>query len=221
MLTKPMLARCLPFAIYILFLAIEDLLGKVLHVSKPDLLWLYPVKISLVMAALWYFRHEYDELRRAMGARALALSLGVGVLVFVLWINANLPWMLMGEGRGYDPHTTPDKMNWFLVGTRIFGATLVVPLMEELFYRSFLQRWLVKPDFQQVDPNAIPYQWLLAVSLVFAVSHTEWFAGVIAGLAYGFLYMKSRNLWTAVFAHAVTNGVLGVWVLQTGNWQYW
>ncbi len=221
MLTRPNLARILPFLAYMLFLALEDLLEKGLHLSKVDLLWVYPAKISTVLALLIYFRKDYDELLRRISLRALALSLGVGVLVFVLWINAGQSWMVIGTSRGYDPHTTPDKINLFFVIVRLAGAALVVPVMEELFFRSFLQRWLMNPDFTQVDPAKVSYTMLLAVSAVFAVEHTLWFAGLLAGLAYGLLYIKSRNLWSSIFAHGVTNGVLGVWVLQTGNWQYW
>jgi CAAX prenyl protease-like protein len=53
------------------------------------------------------------------------------------------------------------------------------------------------------------------------LAHTLWLAAIIAGLAYAWLYIRTGKLWVAVLAHAVTNGLLGAWVVFTGNWGYW
>jgi CAAX prenyl protease-like protein len=53
------------------------------------------------------------------------------------------------------------------------------------------------------------------------LAHTLWLAAVMAGLAYALLYVRSGKLWLPVIAHAVTNGALGIWVVATGNWQFW
>jgi membrane protease YdiL (CAAX protease family) len=44
---------------------------------------------------------------------------------------------------------------------------------------------------------------------------------MVAGAAYTLLYMRSGTLWAPTLAHAVTNGLLGAWILATGNWTYW
>jgi len=62
---------------------------------------------------------------------------------------------------------------------------------------------------------------LVLSSAVFAIEHTFWLAGLLAGLIYGLLYIRAQKLWVAIVAHAVTNGVLGVWVLYTHQWNYW
>lgn len=56
---------------------------------------------------------------------------------------------------------------------------------------------------------------------LFALEHTMLVAGFLAGLAYAVLYMKTANLWSSVLAHAVTNGLLGIWILTTGRWYLW
>jgi CAAX prenyl protease-like protein len=56
---------------------------------------------------------------------------------------------------------------------------------------------------------------------VFTLAHTLWLGAVVAGLAYAWLYWRTGKLWVPVIAHAVTNGVLGVWVVMTGNWAFW
>lgn len=143
-------------------------------------------------------------------------------MVLVLWVNLDAGWMLMGEvGEGYDPTDGSDRIDWLLVAFRIAGAALVVPVMEELFWRSFLQRWVQQSDFLALDPARIGLKALLIASALFAVEHLQWLAGLVAGLAYGWLYIRTRNLWAPIVAHAVTNGLLGAYVVATGQWSFW
>jgi uncharacterized protein len=98
---------------------------------------------------------------------------------------------------------------------------LLVPLMEELFWRSFLMRWLEQAVFEGVNPQRVGVRAVLLSTFVFTLAHTLWLAAAIAGLVYALLYIKTGKLWVAVIAHAVTNTALGVWVVMTGNWQFW
>lgn len=218
---SPILVRVLPFALYMVVLAIEGALAD--YLPDFDVRWLYPVKAALVAVALTVLWRYYDELRRwGLSAMHLLLSVAVGVVVLVLWVNLDAGWMLMGGmGDGFDPRTADGQIDWLLVAFRIAGAALVVPLMEELFWRSFLQRWVQQPDFLALDPARIGLKALLIASALFATAHLQWFAAVIAGLAYGWLYIRTRNLWAPVVAHAVTNGGLGLYVVQTGQWRFW
>jgi CAAX prenyl protease-like protein len=93
--------------------------------------------------------------------------------------------------------------------------------MEELFWRSFLMRWIDRHDFLSLAPALVSLKAIVISSIVFGFEHTLWFAGILAGLAYAWLYRASGSLWPPIIAHAVTNGVLGVWVIQTGQWQFW
>lgn len=218
---SPIFARALPFALYIAFLALEGVLPD--FAPSLDARWLYPVKAgaaALALALLW--RH-YDELKSwGLSAGNLLLSVVVGIAVLVLWVNLDAGWMLMGEpGKGYDPRDAAGNVHWPLVAFRIAGAALVVPLMEELFWRSFLQRWVQQADFRALDPARIGVKALAIASVLFAVEHVQWFAGLLAGLAYGWLYIRTRTLWAPVVAHAVTNGGLGVYVVTTRQWGFW
>jgi hypothetical protein len=104
---------------------------------------------------------------------------------------------------------------------RLAGAALVVPLMEELFWRSFLLRWVQSQQFLDLAPVQIGLRAILISSVLFGLEHNLWLAGIVAGLAYAWLYRASGNLWPPIIAHAITNLILGVWVLSTGNWQFW
>jgi CAAX prenyl protease-like protein len=185
--------------------------------------WLYPVKAGLVALALVVLWRHYHELHRwGMRAGALLGSVLIGVVIFVLWINLAEGWMLLGDmGAGYRPLDASGQLDWRLIALRIAGAALVVPVMEELFWRSFLQRWVQQQDFIALEPARIGFKALFIASTLFAVEHTQWFAGLLAGLAYGWLYVRTGNLWAPIISHAVTNGLLGVYVVATSNWQFW
>lgn len=218
--SQPAVARVVPFALYIVFLAAS---GAVADAAGFDGRWLYPVRAVVVALALvWFWRH-YDELRGRMQLPGgyWALAFGVGIVVFVLWINLGASWMLMGEGgKGFDPRDD-GRVNVVLAAFRIAGASLVVPVMEELFWRSFVMRWIDNPRFGEQSPGTVSMKALAVSSIVFGFEHNEWLAGIVAGLAYGWLYRATRNLWVPVVAHGVTNALLGAWVLYTGSWQFW
>ena len=218
-MNRQMLARIAPFALYMAFLAVEQ--GAAAWGSNFDLRWLYPFKVSGVALLLWYFRDEYRELLIRPARGSLFVALLAGVLVFVLWINLDQGWLNLGSGAGFDPRGTDGSMDWTLVAFRLAGAALMVPIMEELFWRSFLLRWIERQDFLSVSASEIGFRAIVISSLLFGVEHSLWFAGILAGLTYAELYRRYANLWVPVAAHATTNLALGLWVLYSGAWQFW
>lgn len=212
--------RVLPFALYMAFVVLNDGLGR-LGVDDQQLRWLYAVKIGAVSLALLHYRRRYDELAwPRLPRRCWLLAVAAGALVLLLWIRLNAGWMVVGASAGFDPGG-PADIDWPLAAVRLAGAALVVPVMEELFWRSFLLRWLVDPQFLQVSPARVNVRAFLVSVILFGVEHSLWLAGIVAGAVFTLLYMRSRNLWTAIVAHAVTNGLLGVWIIATENWAYW
>ncbi len=147
-MNRNVLARVLPFAAYILFIVLADLLRKA-GLSDDDLRWVYPAKIVVVVALLALFWRDYDELRGVkLPVPQMLLACLVGAVVFVLWINLNWSWMIVGKSEGFDPRGAGQALDWFFVLVRWGGAALVVPVMGEVFWRSFLMRWIDSPDFQ-------------------------------------------------------------------------
>jgi CAAX prenyl protease-like protein len=217
--------RILPFAVYILFLALDQPLSQMMSAAGLDARWLYGYRVGCVAMLLVWLWRQYRELIWPFAVRMQGwlAALAVGTAVFALWIFPYPDWAVMGEAsRGFSPlHADGKSIDPWLAAMRVAGAALVVPLMEELFWRSFLMRWLDHQDFLNVDPARISLRALAISSVLFAVEHSLWLAGLLAGLAYGWLYMRYRKLWVPVGAHAVTNGLLGLWVIQTGSWTYW
>ncbi|QGZ43274.1 hypothetical protein IP92_00768 [Pseudoduganella flava] len=218
---RPSTARILPFATYMAFIALADLLAR-LGWSDEALRWLYPAKTAAVVGLLWMYRHHYTELAwRTLRWSQAAAAVVVGVVVLVLWVNLDAAWMQVGASAGFNPTNAAGRIDWLLVAIRVAGAALVVPVMEELFWRSFLMRWIEQRQFLNVYPARVGTMAVVVSVILFGVEHNLWFAGIVAGAAYSLLYIKSGNLWSAVLAHATTNGLLGVWVVVTANWTYW
>jgi hypothetical protein len=215
--THPVLARVLPFAVYIAFLVAESAVGDRLGGA-----WLYAAQISIVAAMLAWFWPAYSELRgvSGTGTRAWLAGVAVGAIVFVLWINLDFEWARIGSGRGVAGELAGSDGRGAGLLLRFCGAVLVVPVMEELFWRSFLTRWLDRTEFLAVDPKAVSWRSILIASVVFGAEHHLWLAGIVAGVAYGWLYRRTGRLWTVILAHALTNALLEAWVHRTGSWHF-
>jgi len=214
------LPRVLPFATFIAFIIIADVLERYGTSSSP-LRWLYPAKAALVLAMLLVWCKHYPELRARPARRDLLEATVAGTIVFMLWITLDAHWMRSGTLRAFDAVGDDAIIDWPLVAARAAGAVLVVPVMEELFWRSFILRWLRQREFLSLRPSRAGARAATISVLLFGVEHNLWLAGIVAGLAYTLLYMRSETLWTPILGHAVTNGLLAIWVIATGSWTYW
>ena len=186
--------------------------------------WVYGWTVVLVSGLLLWCWRDYGELvaQRWPSFAEFGLAVFAGLFVFYLWTLLDAPWMRLGEATaGFRPVDTQGDMHWPLVAVRWVGASLMVPVMEELFWRSFLMRWIANAQFERVDPQRVGLKAIVLSTFVFMLAHTLWLAAIVAGLAYAWLYVRTGKLWVAVVAHAVTNGALGIWVVFTGNWGFW
>lgn len=218
------LVRVAPFAFFMAVLALRG------HAPSYgswgfDPRWLYALQAGGTAVLLAWWWREYGELARQTWPtlREAALAVAVGVAVFVLWVNLDAPWMTLATGatEPFVPRTVAGGLDWPLIVMRIAGAALLVPVMEELFWRSFLMRWIQRPQFERVAPRQVGLRAIVLSTFVFVLAHNLWLAAAIAGLVYALLYVRSGRLWVPVIAHAVTNGALGIWVVATGQWQFW
>jgi len=215
--------RIIPFAVFMLLLALRGM-APADGSWGFDARWVYAASVLIVAVLLALFWREYGELSLQNWPlpRDLVLSIGVGAVVFVLWIHLDAPWMVVGERvASYVPADGDGGLDWPRIAVRWVGAALLVPVMEELFWRSFLMRWIERVQFQALEPRRIGLRAIVLSTFVFTLAHTMWLAAVVAGLAYAWLYVRTGTLWTPVIAHAVTNGALGAWVIATRQWHFW
>lgn len=199
--------------------------------------WKYAVRTFVCLGLLLYFRpwSWYKPLK----LRNIPIAVAVGVAVFLLWTFPAVPigeeysgwqeWYVrlgirplgqLPEISGdsvYDPQVT----GWGFALIRLFGSAFVIAVIEEFFWRGFLYRWLISRDFLQVGLNRIDWEAVVIVCGLFAVAHNEWLAGFVTGFIYLALMVKTRDIWAVSLAHVITNLLLGIYVLTTGEYFFW
>lgn len=200
--------------------------------------WVYAVQTVVGAGLFVYFRPWRWYSRFQM--RNLPLALGVGIAVFIIWVLPETDWIgarWPGFREAYlrffilPPWSVPEPKEvspfdpaicgWTLALIRLIGSAFVIAVIEEFFWRGWLYRWLLGRNFLKVDLGEWNTGVFLAVSAVFAVEHMQWAVGFIAGIAYLWLMIRTRDIWAAVIAHVLTNFLLGVYVLYYGKYEFW
>jgi CAAX prenyl protease-like protein len=194
------------------------------HWSSAAHLW-YFAKTIVVGTMLWSFRRHYPEIRLPGAAANWAIAAVAGGVVLVVWVAPErlLAPLMLGDPTGFNPHAfgLGAGLIWGVIAVRLLGASVVVPVMEELFWRSFLMRYLIHADFQRVALGTFSAFSFVVVAVAFGFEHHRWLVGIFAGIVYGGLLVWRRDLFTCILAHGVTNLGLGVYVLKTGQWNFW
>jgi CAAX prenyl protease-like protein len=159
-------------------------------------------------------------------------SILIGIAVFVIWVapDAIAPWWhhiflfdnpIVGHPAGNTPPLSKSDPVFLLF--RIALSVIAVPILEELFWRGWLMRWLIDSgNFEKVALGTFAPAAFWVVALLFASEHgSYWDVGLAAGIIYNWWMVRTRNLWDCIIAHAVTNGILAAYVVAAGQWQYW
>ena len=214
------LAWIAPFLAFVGIMALE----KVLPIP---IAWFYPIRAVVVLAVILVFsRHMIPW----VPGRVFA-SVTVGLAVFAIWIGPDLLWpglrdhwlfhnSLMGSASSSLPADL--KFNPIFIAFRVFGSVGLVPIVEELFWRGWLMRWLVKPNFRGISLGTYTPSAFWITAILFASEHGSfWEVGLLSGIVYNWWLIRTRNLADCILAHAVTNGCLAVYVLGWDKWQYW
>lgn len=158
-----------------------------------------------------------------------------GVVGIALWIvlcdlkleerlAAFLPEFLRPEERvSYNPleNFKSEAGKWAFIAFRFFGIAAVVPVAEELFWRGFLLRWVVDPEWESVPLGKFTLGSCVVVTLLFTSAHPEWFAAAVYCLMMNGLLYWRRDLWQCIVAHGVSNALLAAYVLQYKQWHLW
>jgi CAAX prenyl protease-like protein len=213
---SPTLAYIAPFVLYV----------ALLELPLPPFAALI-TRFAIALAAVALLSRPFLDLRPS---RPLA-SIGIGLAVFLIWIGPDLlfgyrhDWLfenpLTGKAASsLTPSLTHDSL--FLT-FRMLATALLVPVLEELFWRGWLMRWLIdNRDFRKVPLGAYQPFAFWCVAILFASEHGPyWEVGLLAGIVYNWWIVRTRSLADSILAHGVTNAVLGIYVISNGQWQYW
>jgi len=216
----PALQFIAPFATFILMLAVKG--------SLPlDSRWEYPLRVLLVCVVLFLVGGASLPDRSVR----LASSLIVGLMVFVIWVAPDQIWpgyrsswlfhnALTGSATSSLSVETQSSFGFIVF--RLIGTAIVVPIIEELFWRGWLMRYLVNAEFQKVPLGTYSRVSFWFTALLFASEHGPyWDVGLAAGLVYNWWMLRTRSLADCMIAHAFTNLCLAAFVVFGGQWQYW
>jgi len=206
-----------PTAVYLMPLLAVLAAGAVSRAFSSDFEFLYP--LTVIAGLLMFARYRRPLARIDWGWSWRGPT--VGILVFLVWIVAAfilVPEHVMPAKLA----ATPTALRGFWILSRITGSILIVPIAEELAYRGFLMRRLIKADFESVPFTSVRWPALVLTAIVFGAAHGAlWIPGIIAGLAFGLVLIRRGRFGEAVAAHAVANALVSVSVLGWNQWQLW
>jgi CAAX prenyl protease-like protein len=211
------------------FIGLEELLRfldnrDLFLIGQQTFYFIYPIKALTAGLAIWFFWARYTEvkLKDLKSTSHTGLSIIVGLMVTILWINLDQSFATLGEPKGFDITVFEnDILKASMIFFRMAGAVIVVPVMEEIFWRSFLLRFIIKNEFTLVPIGLFTWMSFLITTVLFGLEHNYFIAGIMAGIAYNLLLYRTKSIAQCILAHAVTNCALGIYVLSTGNWNFW
>jgi len=208
-----------PFTIFLLFLALFPRLP-----INPQ--WEAPLRV-VILGVICYICWPR---RLSLRPRHWIASIAGGIAVFVLWIAPDLMFAGYRESPlfsnsivGHLHSSIPAELRspWILAW-RTARAVLIVPIVEELFWRAWLMRWLINTDFERVPLGAYaPFAfWITAI--LFASEHgSYWDVGLLTGVIYNWWMIRTKSVADCILMHAITNAFLSGYVILAHQWQYW
>lgn len=201
--------------------------------------WGYPLQVAvcLVLLAFWWRRYP------ALSSRGFGLGIAAGAFGIVVWLippvlhhftgwGERIPWLehfgFQERLEGFDPgvfaETAPPWVTVLVVVLRFVRLVLVVSLVEEIFWRGFLMRWITQPsDWNAVSLRACSVISVWATAGAFALAHAgpDLFVAFFYGALAGWVTIRTDNLWAVVVMHMTANLLLGAFIMATGWWGLW
>ena len=197
--------------------------------------YLVLIGLQLIVAAFLLGRYR-SVYALQFPFRISILSVAVGAIGILVWIGVCslgverrvFEWtgfeQLAEVRSSFDPFVQleNDGMRILFFVMRFALLAGVVPIVEELFLRGWFVRWFENADWQRVSLQAISTSGLLAIVGYAVLTHpSEAIAAVLWFSMVSWLMLRTGNIWDCIVAHAVTNLLLGVYVVATNSWHLW
>ncbi len=198
-LNDPAVAQLAPFAV----LLISSLIAGAIFIHPESG---YPLRFALMAASVLLFAKSY----RAEIVPVNAVPFVIGTLVAVLWLGIKAGGPQLTAVGIVGPVSQIAVISW--VFFRVAGTVLLVPFIEEMFFRGYLLRRL---DFGGMGGKAFA---LAASSVLFGALHADIWLASISGLVFAFLALRRNRVFDAVVAHATANGIIAAWAVWADNW---
>jgi CAAX prenyl protease-like protein len=186
----------------------------------------YVLKVVVVTIVAVACRTAWRDLFPWPAARETALAVVVGLAVTILWVACErwVPYPKPGMGgtrQAFDPFNLPAPTRVAFLLARFYGLVVLVPLVEELFWRSFLLRWIIDPNFQRVPIGRVTWTAGAVTAALFAAAHPEWLPALLTGAAWAWLLHETRSVSACLISHGVANLALGAYILAARAWELW
>ena len=209
-----------PFASFMALLAVQKYVAL-----NPELE--YPARAVLLSAILWIFSRHVIDLKAKHKIETVVL----GVAVFVIWVGPDMlfpsyrhHWLFENSFLGQLGAPAPENVlrSPIVMWSKIFRTAVLVPIIEELFWRAWLMRWLISPNFEKVPLGTYQFGAFAITAVLFAAEHgSYWDVGLITGVIYNWWMVRTRSLGDCILVHAITNACLCGYVVATRHWEYW
>ena len=183
--------------------------------------WVFPLQTIVCAGVLIRYWRFYE----LAAPRKVLFTTGIGVLALLLWVAPQQWFGAAPRLDGFDPEFFgpagwPYAVN---VGLRFLRLVVIVPFVEEIFWRGFLLRFFINEDFTKVPIGAFSWLSFGIVTAGFCFEHSapDWPAAILTGALFNFVAYRTKSLSSCVLVHAVTNALLGAYVLHTRQWGFW
>ena len=219
MQTTPLRAYCAPLVVFLLMIVPIDLLAG-LGVSNSQY-WVFPLQTLVCGALVIAFWRHYP----LAAPRGLLFTVAIALLALGIWVS---PQALFGMPRrldGFNPTVFPpgSPAYWATLVFRFLRMAVVVPFVEEIFWRGFLLRYLIKDDFESVPFGTFTWRSFGIVTVFFMLEHqpADYPAALCTGALFNWIAIRTRSLGSCILAHALTNLLLGFYIMTTRQWGFW
>ncbi len=221
---RAMVPYVAPMLTYLLLTQLESFIPEDRELSLYPIA--YTIKIVMTLGVMIACRSAWRDLRALPSLTGYLAAIALGAVVTLIWVGLDQrypPIPLLGGSRtAFELDELGTTSKWLFIAVRMLGLVILVPVFEELFWRSFLMRLVTNlDDFQKVPIGKVTLASAAITSIGFMVAHPEWLPALITGFAWAGLLAWTRSITACVISHFVANLTLGIYVIATGSWQFW
>ena len=240
-------AHVVPFAVFMGFMIVLQVVAAAIEWKHPDAPWwrqdpahfIYPLQTLVTLGVLAFYWKSYAfqwSLKWSLAALVFgAVGIGFWLLPTMVYDHLGLSGKTTGILRllgvdarreGFDPgiFENPAAM-WTAVVFRFLRAAVVVALVEEIFWRGFLMRFVCdwEGDYWKQPFGRADWKSYLIVTGMFMLAHApvDYAGAFVYGSLTWLLCIWSKNLGACVVMHATANFLMGVYIMTSGKYGLW
>ena len=212
-------AYCLPFLIFVISIGFIAPLNRLGIANAQYFIFPLQTIVCGAMIIAWWRRYSLGF------PKGIIFTTVVGVLALAIWLAPRELFGAPPRLEGFDPtHFPPNSpAYWGTLSFRFLRMVVVVPFLEEIFWRGFLLRYLIREDFESVPFGSFTWFSFLAVTVGFTLEHqpVDFAAAFVTGMLFNWVAIRTRSLSSCILAHAITNLLLGIYIMATRQWGFW